>query len=1388
MKLWRTLILIVIGLSVSFPGLLCAAIPASERAALIAFYNSTNGDNWNNNSGWKTAPLHSDGFAMPGTENDWYGIGTASGHVYKISYYYNNLSGSLPESFWDLTYLEEVLLQGGTMTGTIPANIVQLSRIVTFNVMSNRLSGTIPANIVNLTTLKKLYLGSNQLTGTLPAGLDKLVNLQWFSVVDNQLTGTIPAEIGNLKNLLHLDLGVNQFSGAIPPELGGLQRVTFFRLCNNQLTGSIPSQLGDMITVQSINLSDNRLTGAIPSQLQNLKALETLSIGNNQLTGSVPAWLGSLPVLGYLHFSYNKLSGPLPAEIGKLSGLWVLYGDNNQLDGSLPPEYGNLGKLNHMNLSFNNLSGPIPSEFGKLSVLQYLDIHHNALSGPLPSELGNCTGLLNFRASENELTGEIPAAFSKLVNLEILWLYKNHLQGNLPPFIDEWSNLNTLLLHCNNFNGSIPASLCTLTGLKHLNLSFNTLTGEIPVSIVDMSSLTNSYDWTTFSYNGLYTNNPAVKSFLDNLMPNWDITQALPPGKLTALPLSASSIRVSWESPPSDAIVTGCEVYYSTLQGGPYQVAGQTASKSDLFFDVSGLLPGTAYYFIVKSRAGHYCKTQNQFSSVPSTETSAVTLLIPGTHGLNVRSSPSAAVPISVAPADYFGNTNGITPFSRLYNQGAVVTLTAPVSFESRVFSAWQVDGADVSTSSVLSIAMDAGHTVTAVYKEEDPPPAGTFRLTVQSSPSDGGVITVSPADTNAQASGTTAFTRIYDEGTVVSLIAPVEFNGSAFVKWTIDGADRSGTSVTVTMDRHHTVVAVYQDDTPQEPVTLVVESTHASGTPVTLSPADLNGDSSGMTRFTRSYNKGTTVTLTAPEEHNGHIFDHWSVDGQKVTSSVTLTFTIGSDHKAKAFYVTPAHPGLVVRPVKLNFGVIEGEVPASQTLRVTITNSPVHWTAAAGDRWLSLGAASGYGSAEVAVSIDSAGLEPGKYKSAITVTAPGADHSPQSVTVNLTLYQSGTTARPTGDFATPVDGATVSGSIAVTGWVVDDTGVESVKIFREGAHKNDLIYIGDAVFVEGARPDVEALFPEYPESNKAGWGYMLLTHFLPDGGNGTFKLHAIAGDEEGFSVDLGVKTIICDNANAVKPFGAIDTPDQGGSASGETYVNWGWVLTPQPAAIPGDGSTISVWIDGVHVGNPVYNIFRADIAALFPGYANSDGAVGYFYLDTTGYEDGLHTIQWLAVDSMGHSDGIGSRYFTVDNAGLSPPSGQSSCQVSLPSSVQRSASDVSSDNCRPVAVQKGFDLNGKREVLYPSEPGEICVSIKELERVEIDLGGASEMLTPPPIGSSFDGQRGVFYWQPGAGFLGDYVFEFMCPAADGRKTRKRVTITIEAAPHPPST
>ncbi len=160
-------------------------------------------------------------------------------------------------------------------------------------------------------------------------------------------------------------------------------------------------------------------------------------------------------------------------------------------------------------------------------------------------------------------------------------------------------------------------------------------------------------------------------------------------------------------------------------------------------------------------------------------------------------------------------------------------------------------------------------------------------------------------------------------------------------------------------------------------------------------------------------------------------------------------------------------------------------------------------------------------------------------------------------------------------------------------------------------------------------------------------------------------------------------------------------------------------------------------------VGHPTYNQFRPDIATLFPGHANSDGAVGFFYIDTTKLANGVHTISWTVFDDAGHGAGIGSRFFNVQNNG------------------------------------GGSSAAPEEAVFNPDPRANYSVELDQLGRVELPVGAVRGHLLvagesrPLPIGSTL--QRGVFYWQPPVGFLGDYhlVFE----RADGSIARVRIKV-----------
>lgn len=472
-----------------------------------------------------------------------------------------------------------------------------------------------------------------------------------------------------------------------------------------------------------------------------------------------------------------------------------------------------------------------------------------------------------------------------------------------------------------------------------------------------------------------------------------------------------------------------------------------------------------------------------------------------------------------------------------------------------------------------------------------------------------------------------------------------------------------------------------------------------------------------------------------------------------------------------------------------LTFGAVQGSSAVSTGQTFSISNSATdsyNWTATTDQKWISCSPISGSSDAMITVSVDPTGLSVGTYTGSVSINAPGASNSPQSIAVTLNVYKPSKSSPPFGSYASPSDGATLRSSVAFTGWVLDDLGVQSVKLYRmeSGSPK----YIGEAVFVEGARPDVELAYPNYPNNYKAGWGYMMLTNYLPTG-NGTFTIIAIATDKEGNQTTLGSKTVKVDNANAVKPFGALDTPRQGGSASGSIFINWGWVLTPQPNRIPTDGSTINVWVDSVNIGNPTYNIHREDIITYFPGYANTNGAVGYFYLDTTKYENGVHSIQWTATDSGGNTDGIGSRYFTITNTS---GSSRSNAQADRSMKTPAPGTEFPVDTVSPVKIHKGFGRVTNRRLPRPVSPGingNITVEIKEMERFELHLGRGDwsgwmivgNQYRKLPVGSHFDKNKNIFSWFAAFGYVGEYRLVFVKKDQSGNAKKKEITVKINS-------
>jgi len=195
----------------------------------------------------------------------------------------------------------------------------------------------------------------------------------------------------------------------------------------------------------------------------------------------------------------------------------------------------------------------------------------------------------------------------------------------------------------------------------------------------------------------------------------------------------------------------------------------------------------------------------NRSIDVVMNDNITMTAVFESPRTLTVESiTPDSGVGIAVT-ADRNGNGNGSTTFNRIYNDGATVTLTAPTVAGGNDFIRWLRNGVPYSTNPSVTITMDSDITMTAVFLP-------TRTLIVQSSnPNSGVAITDSPLDNNGNGDGVTTFTRIYYDGTLVTLRAPPNAGGNRFVKWQRNGIDYSPLRLTtVLMDADYTMMAIF--------------------------------------------------------------------------------------------------------------------------------------------------------------------------------------------------------------------------------------------------------------------------------------------------------------------------------------------------------------------------------------------------------------------------------------------------------------------------------------------------------------------------------------------------------------------------------------------------
>ncbi|CAN6225985.1 unnamed protein product [Urochloa humidicola] len=181
----------------------------------------------------------------------------------------NHLSGQLQPGLFDKCNSSRgfvVEVSDNLIAGAIPAEIGSLcSSLVVLGIAGNQLSGMIPSSIGELSYLISLDLSRNRLGGEIPASVKKLPHLERLSLAHNLLNGTIPAEINQLHALRVLDLSSNLLTGVIPDALADLRNLSALLLENNKLSGKIPSGFANSASLTMFNVSFNNLSGPVPT-------------------------------------------------------------------------------------------------------------------------------------------------------------------------------------------------------------------------------------------------------------------------------------------------------------------------------------------------------------------------------------------------------------------------------------------------------------------------------------------------------------------------------------------------------------------------------------------------------------------------------------------------------------------------------------------------------------------------------------------------------------------------------------------------------------------------------------------------------------------------------------------------------------------------------------------------------------------------------------------------------------------------------------------------------------------------------------------------------------------------------------------------------------------
>lgn len=255
-------------------------------------------------------------------------------------------------------------------------------------------------------------------------------------------------------------------------------------------------------------------------------------------------------------------------------------------------------------------------------------------------------------------------------------------------------------------------------------------------------------------------------------------------------------------------------------------------------------------------------------------------------------------------------------------------------------------------------------------------------------------------------------------------------------------------------------------------------------------------------------------------------------------------------------------------------------------------------------------------------------------------------------------LAAPGLAAAPFGHFGGIIGGANAGGGfLPLHGWALDDGGIARVEIWVDGQPAGTAYY-------GFARPDVQAMYPGYPDSPTAGFGFELNSALWL---NGMHTITAVMVSKSGERVTYGQQysILFTNTTHTLVPFGAIDFPHSSaqmfgncdlsdpvrrysvvtgyaldtGIELGDTGVKWVELLIN--GAVYANTVTDSFYSDATGGWSNFFGLPRPEIKTRYPSIPNAFNSGYRFVLDigvlvALGFDQGFHELTVRVGDYSG--------------------------------------------------------------------------------------------------------------------------------------------------------